>query len=117
MKILNSLKKIAIIILIIAISIFFDRFFSYLISNKENIFKDQEVIVYESYLSKNSSVCLYPGYLTKLNGQILWHPQKPGFNDINSDWNKDKSVDVTGCIFDPWPFTQGNKDLLIEITN
>ncbi len=79
--------------------------------------KNQEVIAYESSLNKNSSICLYPGYLTKVNGKILWHPQKPTFNLIIDDWEKDKSVDVTGCIFDPWPFTQGNQDLLLEIKN
>lgn len=95
---------------------FFDQFFNYLIKDKEK--DDQDLIVYESDLNKNSSsISLYPGYLTKLNGKILWHPQKPIFDEFNNDWNRNKSVDVTGCIFDPWPFTQGDQDLLLEIRN
>lgn len=115
-KIISSLNKVAIFILIVICSILFDRFFNYLISEKENL--TNQAIVYESYsYSKGSAISFYPGYMTKMNGKIWWHPQKPVFNEEENDWYKSGAIEVTGCTFDPWPFTSGSKDLILEIKN
>jgi hypothetical protein len=32
-----------------------------------------------------------------------------------NDWIADKSVEITSCIHDPWPFVEGGKECMIEI--
>lgn len=64
---------------------------------------------------KTSSFCLYPGYLTKENGRIYWTEQAPVRQ--NDKWIKTNSVDVTDCIFDPFPYSQGDENTTIKINS
>lgn len=63
--------------------------------------------------AKTSSFCLYPGYLTKENGRIYWTEQAPVRQ--NNKWVKTNSVDVTNCIFDPFPYTSGDQNSVLCI--
>lgn len=65
--------------------------------------------------SKSSTIFLYPGYITKTNGKILWHSQKPVFDEENEQWINLKAVDVTNCIHDPWPAETGGEKLILEV--
>lgn len=64
---------------------------------------------------KTSSFCLYPGYLTKENGRIYWTETSPVRQ--NDKWIKTNSVDVTNCIFDPFPYSQGDENTTIKINS
>lgn len=65
---------------------------------------------------QEGTIYLYPGYLTKGNkGQILWHPVLPEFDESEGDWKHIRTVDVTNCVFDPWPFTSGGPNCVLEI--
>jgi hypothetical protein len=65
---------------------------------------------------QSRTIWLYPGYLTKgLKGKILWHPKVPEFEADQNDWSANGSIEVTGCIHDPWPFVEGGKEFIMEI--
>jgi hypothetical protein len=65
---------------------------------------------------KPTTIFLYPGYITKgLKGRLVWHPKMPDFDPKMNDWIADKSVEITSCINDPWPFIEGGKECMIEI--
>lgn len=63
--------------------------------------------------AKTSSFCLYPGYLTKENGRVYWTEQAPVRQ--NNKWIKTNGVDVTDCIFDPFPYTSGDQNSILCI--
>jgi hypothetical protein len=66
---------------------------------------------------RESIVNLYPGFLTKgSKGKILWHSRMPSFDQNKNDWPKDEAVDVTACVFDPWPYTAGGQDCILEVS-
>jgi hypothetical protein len=62
-----------------------------------------------------NSIFLYSGYLTKSQGQICWHPKLPSFNETSSQF--DEGICITNCIHDPFPYTQGGKDSILEVIN
>lgn len=63
------------------------------------------------------TIWMYPGYLTKgLKGKLLWHPKTPTYNEQERDWITTGSIDITGCIHDPWPFGEGGKEFVLEVT-
>lgn len=67
---------------------------------------------------KKNSIQLYPGFLTKgLKGRLIWHSVSPFFNEKNNDWVAAKSLfsDVTNCINDPWPDTEGGKECCMRV--
>lgn len=63
------------------------------------------------------AISIYPGYITKgLKGRLIWHPKLPSFSDRESDWESVKpSVDLSDCISDPWPYSGGGPDCIIEV--
>jgi len=63
------------------------------------------------------SIFLYQGFLTKgLKGRIVWHPKEPVFDRESNDWRKcDSCADVTVCVNDPWPDTEGGPSCRTEI--
>lgn len=64
-------------------------------------------------IRNSSRISLYPGYLTKDVEGIFWHPQKPEF--INNKWIKEKANPLTGCINDPWPYSDGGEHYCLKI--
>ena len=57
---------------------------------------------------KQITVFLYPGFITKgLKGRLFWHPTMPEFDNKDNDWQIAKSIEITNCIHDPWPFIAG----------
>ena len=67
---------------------------------------------------KQITVFLYPGFITKgLKGRLFWHPTMPEFDNKDNDWQIAKSIEITNCIHDPWPFIAGGKDCLMEIAS
>lgn len=58
-----------------------------------------------------NSIFLYSGYLTKYEGKICWHPQLPDFDKFND------GICITSCIHDPFPYTQGGKECILEVVN
>lgn len=66
----------------------------------------------EIYVSRSASVPLYPGYLAKSQGKILWFPAKPEFK--GSRWVGNSFVEVTSCIADPWPYGPGDSSCIIR---
>ena len=67
--------------------------------------------------SSPTNISLYPGFITKNNGQIFWHSQKPVFDEDNKQWINLKAVDITNCINDPWPAESGGEKLILEVRN
>lgn len=66
---------------------------------------------------RESVITLYPGYLTKgKKGKIYWHSRLPSFDYETEDWPNQKATDVTNCIFDPWPYTAGGPDCILEVS-
>ena len=66
---------------------------------------------------QKTTIFLYPGFITKgQKGKLLWHPKMPEYDMKQNDWDYIKSVEITNCIHDPWPFMEGGKDCMIEIT-
>ncbi len=59
-----------------------------------------------------SSVFLYPGYLVKEAGRLFWYPEKPEFSNR---WDRANSIEVTSCIFDPWPYTEGGEKFIMKV--
>lgn len=59
-----------------------------------------------------SSVSLYPGYLVKDSGRLYWFSEKPEFI---GHWDKKNSVEVTSCIFDPWPYGEGGEKFITKV--
>jgi hypothetical protein len=69
------------------------------------------------FVMQRNTIYLYPGFLTKgQRGRILWHPQKPSYNENKKDWEEIKAIDVTNCIYDPWPYTGGDRDCIMEVS-
>jgi len=65
---------------------------------------------------KAMAVFLYPGFVTKgLKGILLWHPKRPEFNTQENDWKTDNSVNITDCINDPFPYSDGGQSCVIEV--
>jgi len=65
---------------------------------------------------QEGTIILYPGFLTKgKGGRILWHPVMPKFDELSDDWHDHRTVDVTNCVFDPWPYTSGGENCIMEI--
>lgn len=62
---------------------------------------------------RSSQIYLYPGYLTKDVEGIFWHPQKPEYFD--NKWIKEKANPLTGCINDPWPYSEGGEHYCLKI--
>lgn len=80
------------------------------------ILKERDYSKYVSeYLQQTTDISLYPGYLLKENGRLFWCSNKPVLND--GGWTKINPVEVTGCVFDPFPYTSGDEKSLIEIKN
>jgi hypothetical protein len=66
---------------------------------------------------KPSTISPHPGFVTKgQKGKLLWHPKMPEFDMKQNDWDATKSIEVTNCIHDPWPFVAGGKDCMMEIS-
>lgn len=62
-----------------------------------------------------ATINLYPGFVTKSQGRIFWHPSKPKFLvDINS-WHTKTMCEITSCVNDPWPFVDGGPNCLMEV--
>jgi len=40
----------------------------------------------------------------------------PSFDQNKNDWPKDEAVDVTACVFDPWPYTAGGQECILEVS-
>lgn len=68
----------------------------------------------EMYVSHSASVPLYPGYLAKADGRILWFPAKPEFDHEEARWVGNSFVEVTSCIADPWPYGPGGASCIIK---
>jgi len=118
---MKTKNKIAVVFITLISAWALDSLFNYLIVSKTTkLTKSNEVnkIIYETSIDKNKSIVfLYPGFITKMNGRIFWHSQKPLFLEEHKDWDYSKAVNVTGCIYDPWPFTNGDSNLVLEISN
>lgn len=63
----------------------------------------------------NPGISLYPGYVAKSAGTILWFPTKPEFDHENTCWVGENSVEITSCIADPWPYGSGDAKSLMKI--
>lgn len=61
------------------------------------------------------TVSLYPGFLTKSQGKIVWHAILPKFDQSNDEWLGVNSIEITSCIHDPWPHTSGGKNCVVEL--
>jgi hypothetical protein len=62
------------------------------------------------------AVFIYPGFLTKgLKGTIRWHPDMPSFDRQRSDWDDRGCVDLTRCVNDPWPDSEGGALCFMEV--
>jgi|688.fasta_scaffold25606_14 hypothetical protein len=78
------------------------------------ILKERDYKKYVSeYVNKTSEVSLYPGYLIKEKGRIFWCSKRPILND--GGWAKINPIEVTDCVFDPFPYTSGDEKSLLEI--
>jgi hypothetical protein len=78
------------------------------------ILKERHYKEYVSeYVHKTSEVSIYPGYLVKEKGRLFWCSKKPVLND--GGWAKINPIEVTDCVFDPFPYTSGDEKSLLEI--
>jgi hypothetical protein len=68
----------------------------------------------KKYLENKSDIYLYPGYVIKENGKLFWCAREPVYNN---KWEKDNFVEVTNCIYDPFPYSSGSKETIIKINN
>lgn len=65
---------------------------------------------------EKQTIFIYPGFVTKgLKGRILWHPSRPGFDEEKGDWPARASADITECVNDPWPSTDGGPGCILEV--
>lgn len=64
---------------------------------------------------KKTTVSLYPGFLTKSQSKVFWHPLRPEYSELSDIWTGEKMIEVTSCIHDPWPHTEGGKDCILEL--
>lgn len=78
-------------------------------------FANEKKITYTQILQNQTEVSLYPGFLVKDMDGIFWHPTKPVFDQTQERWQRNNSISVTGCIFDPWPYTGGGSDCLMRL--
>lgn len=69
------------------------------------------------YTKQENEITLYPGYIAKSNGKILWFSDQPEFNTETQEWVGPSSVNITSCIADPWPYTTGSSQSLMKISN
>lgn len=63
------------------------------------------------------SIQLYPGYVVKSQGRIMWFPVHPEFDEREGMWSGQGAVEITSCISDPWPDEPGGKDAFVEVRN
>lgn len=71
----------------------------------------------QQFTRQENQINLYPGYVAKSKGRILWFPEQPKFSTKSGEWIGTNSTEVTSCVFDPWPSTPGNQESLIKISN
>lgn len=69
----------------------------------------------KKYLENKTDVYLYPGYVLKENGKLFWCAKEPIYK--NEKWEKSNFVEVTNCIYDPFPYSSGNKETIIRINS
>lgn len=63
----------------------------------------------------DTGIFLYPGYVAKADGRIIWFPAMPEFDHENSRWVGNNSVEITSCVADPWPYGPGGAKSLMKI--
>jgi hypothetical protein len=68
----------------------------------------------ENKQTSYAKINLYPGYIAKSQGNVIWFPQEPKYDEING-WVGDNPVVVSSCIADPWPFSSGGTEFLIRV--
>lgn len=76
------------------------------------LFSNKKITTYTK-AKQETEVFLYPGYLVKDSDGIFWYPQKPIFQ--GGKWQKKDAIPVTGCIFDPWPYTDGGFGCIMRL--
>jgi hypothetical protein len=57
-----------------------------------------------------ASIPLYPGYVAKAQGIIMWFPVPPEFDERAQAWTGKGAVEITSCIADPWPEGPGGEE-------
>ena len=62
-----------------------------------------------------NSIFLYSGFLSKAKGNICWHAKLPFFDNNSQQFND--GICITNCIHDPFPYTQGGQDCVLEVVN
>jgi hypothetical protein len=62
-----------------------------------------------------TSIPLYPGYVAKAQGRIVWFPTRPEFDEQEEAWRGHGAVEITSCIADPWPEGPGGAKAFIRI--
>lgn len=62
-----------------------------------------------------TSIPLYPGYVAKAQGRIVWFPTPPVFDERADAWKGQGAVEITSCIADPWPEGPGGAKAFIKI--
>jgi hypothetical protein len=60
-------------------------------------------------VKKPNSIPLYPGYVVKSQGVIIWFPSQPYYDEDSQMWIGENGVNITSCIADPWPSDGGGK--------
>ena len=69
----------------------------------------------EYTLDKPRTVNLYPGYLVKAQGEILWFPSPPLYDHESAKWLGRNPILVSSCIADPWPYTEGDQKSIMRV--
>jgi hypothetical protein len=62
-----------------------------------------------------TTIPLYPGYVAKAQGIIMWFPVPPEFDERAQAWTGKGAVEITSCIADPWPEGPGGAKAFIRI--
>jgi len=74
-----------------------------------------KIVEKTSQRQTNPGIPLYPGYVAKSAGRIIWFPAMPEFDHENSRWVGNNSVEITSCVADPWPYGPGGAKSLMKI--
>jgi hypothetical protein len=64
----------------------------------------------ETETKDQTTIPLYPGYVAKAQGIIMWFPVPPEFDERAQAWTGKGAVEITSCIADPWPGGPGGEE-------